>query len=151
MGVSFNKILLLGSLGRDPELKYTQNQVPVCSFSIATTEKRKDQSGAWVDITEWHKIVTWQKTAENCGKYLTKGSKVLVEGKIQTRKYQDKDGNDKYVTEVLAQNVQFISTNKKEENANTHIQSDQQTEITAAQAVVSQVATTSFDDDDIPF
>lgn len=146
-----NKIILLGNLGRDPELKYTQNQVPVCSFSIATTEKRKDQSGAWVDITEWHKIVAWQKTAENCGKYLTKGSKVLVEGKIQTRKYQDKEGHDKYVTEVLAQNVQFISTNKKEENGNSHTSTDQQTEIAAAQAVVSQVASTSFNDDDIPF
>lgn len=146
-----NKAILLGNLGRDPELKYTQNQVPVCSFSIATTEKRKDQGGAWVDVTEWHKIVTWQKTAENCGKYLTKGSKVLVEGKIQTRKYEAKDGSDKYVTEIVAQTVQFLSTTKKEENANTHIQSDQQ-EIAAAQQVVSQVATTSFDDDlDVPF
>lgn len=150
MGVSFNRVVILGNLGRDPELKYTQNQVPVCSFSIATTEKRKDQSGAWVDITEWHKIVAWQKTAENCGKYLTKGSKVLVEGKIQTRKYESKDGSDKYVTEIVAQSVQFLSTNKKEENANTHVQSDQQ-EIAAAQQVVSQIATTSFDDDDIPF
>lgn len=146
-----NKIILLGNLGRDPELKYTQNQVPVCSFSIATTEKRKDQSGAWVDITEWHKIVAWQKTAENCGKYLAKGSKVLIEGKVQTRKYQDKNGADKYVTEVIAQSVQFLSTTKKEENANTHIPADRQEEIAAAQQVVSQIANTSFNDDDIPF
>lgn len=146
-----NRAVLLGNLGRDPELKYTQNQVPVCSFSIATTEKRKDQSGQWVEVTEWHRIVAWQKTAENCGKYLTKGSKVLVEGKIQTRKYEAKDGSDKYVTEIVAQSVHFLSTNKKEESGNSHIQADKQEEIAAAQQVFSSVAKTSFDDDEIPF
>ena len=146
-----NKIILMGNLGRDPELKYTPNQVPVCTFNVATEEKYKDASGQWVERAEWHKVVTWQKTAENCGKYLAKGSKVLIEGKVQTRKYQDKNGADKYVTEVIAQSVQFLSTTKKEENANTHIPADRQEEIAAAQQVVSQIANTSFDDDDIPF
>ncbi len=106
MGV--NKVLLLGNLGKDPELRYSAQQVPVCSFSLATGERRKDPSGNWVDHTEWHNIVTFGKTAENCAQYLKKGRQAFVEGSIQTRKWQDKEGKDRYTTEILGNNVQFV-------------------------------------------
>ena len=86
-----NKAILIGNLGRDPEAKPTQNST-VCSFSIATNERRKDRDGNWGDHTEWHNIVCWGKTAENVAKYCQKGKQVYVEGRIQTRKWQDKEG-----------------------------------------------------------
>ena len=104
---SLNRVVVLGNLGQDPELRYTQNQTPVCSLSVATT----DYSGKGDDRkehTEWHRVVVWSKMAENCSKYLSKGRTVLVEGRLQTRKYEDKNGVEKYTTEIVAQNVQFI-------------------------------------------
>jgi single-strand DNA-binding protein len=106
MGV--NKVILLGNLGKDPEVRYTTSQSAVCSFSLATSERRKDQSGNWVDHTEWHNVVTFGKTAENCGQYLKKGRQVYIEGKIQTRKWQDKEGKDRYTTEIIGNTVQFV-------------------------------------------
>ena len=104
---SMNKAIIIGNLGKDPELKYTQNQTAVCNFSVATTSKRKDDAGNVKELTEWHRVTAWSKTAENCGKYLTKGSGVCVEGHLQTRKYQ-KNGQDHYATEIVAENVQFL-------------------------------------------
>lgn len=108
MGV--NKVILVGNLGKDPELRYTTNQFPVASFSLATGERKKDQSGQWVDHTEWHNIVVFGKTAEHCSNYLKKGRQVYIEGRIQTRKWQDKEGRDRYTTEILANTVQFLGS-----------------------------------------
>ncbi len=108
MARGVNKAILIGNLGRNPEIRYTQSGLAVCNFSIATTERTKKE-GEWVDQTEWHNIVTFGKMAENCEKYLSKGSSAYIEGRIQTRKWQDKEGNDRYTTEIVAANVQFLS------------------------------------------
>jgi len=106
--MSVNKVILVGNLGKDPEMRVTQSQMAVCGFSLATTDRRKDASGQWVDQTEWHKISTFGKVAENCGKYLKKGSQVFIEGQIRTSKWQDKEGKDRYSTEIIGNSVQFL-------------------------------------------
>lgn len=97
---SLNKVQLIGNLGKDPELRTTSGD-DVCNFSIATSERWKDRDGEQQEKTEWHNIVVWGKLAEVCDRYLSKGSKVYVSGKLQTRKWTDKDGNDRYTTEVV--------------------------------------------------
>jgi single-strand DNA-binding protein len=107
--MSVNKVILVGNLGRDPELRHLPSGQAKCSFSIATTENFTDRGGQKQERTEWHNIVTWGKTAENCGQYLKKGRQVYVEGRITTRSYEAKDGSGKrYITEIIAQTVQFL-------------------------------------------
>lgn len=108
-----NKVILIGNIGRDPELKQTNTGSSVVKFSLATSEKRKGQDGQWQDHTEWHNLVTFGKTAENLIQYCAKGSKLFVEGRLQTRKWQDKEGKDRYSTEVVADNIKYLS--KREE------------------------------------
>ncbi|MUM78709.1 single-stranded DNA-binding protein [Pseudodesulfovibrio sp. F-1] len=110
MAGSLNKVILIGRLGRDPELSYTPNGQARARFSIATDEGYRDrQTGQKVERTEWHNIVAWRQTAEFCGNYLGKGRLVLVEGKLQTRKWQDQNtGQDRYMTEIVADNVQGL-------------------------------------------
>lgn len=103
-----NKVMIIGRLGRDPELRYTQEDKPVCSMSAATDESYMDRNGQKVERTEWHRIVVYGKTAENCSRYLAKGSLVYVEGSLQTRKWQDQNGQDRTTTEIRAQHVQFL-------------------------------------------
>ena len=103
-----NKVQIIGRLGKDPELRYTQSGSPVCSFSVATDESYTGQDGNKVDRVEWHKISCFQRQAENCANFLKKGSLVYVEGSLATRKYQDQQGQDRYVTEIKAQRVQFL-------------------------------------------
>lgn len=110
-----NKAMLIGNLGRDPELKYTQNGNSVCNFSIATSESWKDKDGNSKESTEWHRIVVWGKQAENCAKYLVKGRTVYVEGNLRTRQWEDKDGNKRNTTEINAQVVQFLGGQGKEQ------------------------------------
>ena len=165
MGV--NKAILLGNLGKDPEVRYTQAQMAICNFSLATGERKKDQTGTWVDHTEWHNIVTFGKTAENCAQYLKKGKQVYIEGKIQTRKWQDKEGRDRYTTEILANTVQFIGgargtdTSASNDSGEASMPSHGSHSAPASHAVTApEVAMAanggaapqvSFDDDDIPF
>ncbi len=105
-GKSLNKATLIGNLGKDPELRYTSSGVPVASFSLATNESWKDQEGKIQERTEWHNIVAWQKLAEICGEWLKKGSKVYIEGRIQTRSWDDKNtGQKRYMTEIVAQDM----------------------------------------------
>ena len=104
-----NKVILIGNLGRDPELRYTQNGTPVASLNVATSRRWKGQDGQMQEQTEWHKVVVWSRLAELCNEYLSKGSKVYIEGRLQTRKWQDQNGNDRYTTEVVAQDVQFLT------------------------------------------
>ncbi|PLX43279.1 MAG: single-stranded DNA-binding protein [Deltaproteobacteria bacterium] len=108
MARGVNKVILIGNLGKDPEVRYTQSGTAVANFSLATTERQK-RGDEWGDHTEWHNIVVFGKTAENCQQYLSKGSQIFIEGRIQTRKWQDRDGNDRYTTEIVANNVQFLS------------------------------------------
>lgn len=105
---SLNKVMIIGRLGRDPELKYTQSGSPICHLSIATDESYTDREGNKVERTEWHRAVVFQRAAENCGQYLGKGRMVYVEGKLATRKWQDQQGQDRYTTEIHAQRVQFL-------------------------------------------
>ncbi|WP_448873859.1 single-stranded DNA-binding protein [Desulfobulbus propionicus] len=104
-----NKVILIGNLGADPEIRYTQNGTPVATFSLATTERRKGQDGQLQEMTEWHRIVAWQRLAEICGEYLSKGSKIYVEGRLQTRKWKDQNGNDRYTTEIVAREMKMLS------------------------------------------
>jgi single-strand DNA-binding protein len=106
--MSVNKVILVGRLGQNPEIRYTPAGAAVANFSVATNETWMDKSGQKQERTEWHRIVVWGKTAENCGQYLAKGRQVYVEGRLQTRQWQDKDGQTKYSTEVQAQTVQFL-------------------------------------------
>lgn len=108
MSRSVNKVILVGNLGRDPELRYTPNGTPVANFSIATSEKFKGQDGEWKEQTEWHNIVCWRRLAEVVGEYLKKGSKVYVEGKLKTRNWEDKEGKKNYRTEVFVDNMVML-------------------------------------------
>jgi len=104
-----NKVILIGNLGRDPEMRYTPNSIAVCSFSIATSETYKDKnSGERITQTEWHNIVLWRGLAETSEKYLRKGSKVYIEGKLKTRKWDDKQGITRYSTEIVADVMQML-------------------------------------------
>src|SRR3954467_7268212 len=109
--MSVNKVILVGRLGQNPEVRYTPSGAAVANFSIATSESWMDKSGQKQEKTEWHRIVVWGKIAETCGQYLTKGRQVYIEGRLQTRQWQDKDGQTKYTTEVQAQTVQFLGGN----------------------------------------
>jgi single-strand DNA-binding protein len=111
-----NKAIIVGNLGRDPEIRYTPSGVPVASFSVATSDEWKDKdTGTKQERTEWHRIVAWRGLAEICGKYLRKGSQVYIEGKIQTRTWEDKDGVQRYTTEIMAQNMQMLGSPMKQE------------------------------------
>lgn len=103
-----NKVMLIGRLGQDPEVRYTQQGTPIANFSVATDESYTDRDGARQERTEWHRIVVFERQAENCANYLGKGSLVYIEGKLQTRKWQDQQGQDRYTTEIRAQRVQFL-------------------------------------------
>lgn len=105
---SVNKAIIIGNLGQDPELKYTPSGAAVCNFSIATTDVRNDATNGRQERTEWHRVVVWNKQAENCAKYLSKGRSVYVEGRIQTRSWDDQNGQKRYTTEIVAQTVQFL-------------------------------------------
>ena len=108
MASGVNKVILVGNLGADPEIRYTPSGAAVANFRIATTESWKDSEGQRQDRTEWHKIVVWGKLAELCGEYLAKGRMVYVEGKLQTRQWDDRDGNKRYTTEVQGREVTFL-------------------------------------------
>lgn len=104
-----NKAILIGRLGSDPEVRYTPSGVAVANFNIATSEEWKDKdSGEKKERTEWHRIVAWSKLGEICGEYLAKGRQVYIEGRIQTRSWEDRDGNKRYTTEIVATDVQFL-------------------------------------------
>jgi single-strand DNA-binding protein len=111
-----NKVLLIGNLGKDPEVRYLDNGVAVANFSLATTENYKNKEGERVSQTEWHNIVLWRGLAEVAEKWLKKGSSVYVEGKIRTRKWEDKNGNTRYSTEILGDNMTMLGNRPSAEN-----------------------------------
>ena len=106
--MAVNKVMLIGNLGRDPEIRYTTGGQAVANFTIATTEKYTNKSGEKQEDTEWHRIVAWGRLAEICGEYLSKGRMVYIEGSIKTRSWEDKEGNTRYTTEVVARNMQML-------------------------------------------
>ncbi|MBX3160241.1 MAG: single-stranded DNA-binding protein [Deltaproteobacteria bacterium] len=108
MAGGVNKVILVGNLGADPDMRYTPSGQGVCELRVATSESWNDKNGQRQERTEWHRIVVWGKRAEVCSKYLSKGRQVFVEGRIQTRTYDDKDGNKRYITEIIANDVQFL-------------------------------------------
>ena len=108
--MSYQRIIVSGNLARDPEIRHTPSGAVVCTLSIPTTEKWRDKAGETQERTEWHRCILWNKTAELAEKYLQKGSAVTIEGKNQTRKWQDKDGQERYTTEVVANDMQMLDS-----------------------------------------
>lgn len=108
--MAVNKVILVGNLGKDPELRYTPSGDAVATFSLATGEKFKGRDGQMQERTEWHNIVVWRQLAEVCGKFLHKGKQVYIEGKIRTRTYDDRDGNKRQITEVVADQMQMLGS-----------------------------------------
>lgn len=151
---SVNKVILVGYLGKDPESRFLPDGGAVCNFSVATTDKWKDKAGEQQSRTEWHHIGTFGKLAEICGEYLKKGTQVYIEGRLQTRKWQDKEGRDRYTTEIVADRMQMLGAKPAGDAA----ASSQRT--TGAQPKARSEATRKGDnrggtfddmDDDIPF
>lgn len=119
---SLNKVLLIATLGKDPEIRYTASGTAVAGFSAATNERFKNKGGEWEDRTEWHNITLWGRLAEIAGEHLSKGKTVYIEGRIQTRKWQDRDGRDRYTTEIVGERLQMLS--KKENGRESDQASD---------------------------
>lgn len=147
MSYGLNKVTLIGNLGADPELRYTEGNVPVASFNIATNESYKDQSGTLVERTEWHRIVVWRKLAEVLAEYLKKGSKVYLEGKLQTRTWEDKDGIKRYTTEVVVNDFMFLDS-RGNGNGNGHGAGTHSAAVPAGGTPAPPPEST---DDDLPF
>lgn len=116
MSRGVNKAILIGNLGEDPDLRYTESGTAVCNMRLATNESYTDSDGETVQRTEWHDVVAWAQLAEICNEYLEKGSQVYVEGKLQTREWTDRDGNDRYSTEVKAREINFLGRGPQEES-----------------------------------
>ena len=139
--MSFNKITLVGNLGRDPELRYTPQGTPVCTFTMATNERRKDKSGELQDFTTWFRVTLWGRQAETASQYLTKGRPVYIEGRLRVDEWTDRDGKPRYTLDVTATDMQFIGTKGAIE------------EPLAAKAAAADTSVESpqITDDDIPF
>ena len=147
-----NKVILIGNLGRDPEVKYTQSNVPVANISVATTDSWKDKnSGEWQEKTEWHRVVLWRHLAERAERYLKKGKQVYVEGKLETRKWTGQDGNDSYSTEVIAIGVMILG--RRDEDAGGGAPSGGTKEAGGFEAPPppAPAAGGADEDDDLPF
>jgi single-strand DNA-binding protein len=152
---SVNKVILLGTLGRDPEVKYTPSGTAVAKFSMATNERYKDKEGNWQDRTEWHYIVAWQRTAEIIGEYCKKGDRLYVEGKLQTSSWDDKQtGEKKYRTEIVANDIVLVGGRREggsDESRSKSAAAAPRSENFDQRAPDDAVASTQITDDDIPF
>lgn len=113
--MSFNKMILIGNLGRDPELRYTPQGDPVCNFSVAVNERRRDKSGEFQDEVTWFRVTLWRNMAENASKYLTKGSPVYIEGRLKVDDWQDREGKDRYTLNVTATDMHFIGSARSDD------------------------------------
>jgi len=148
-----NKAILVGNLGKDPEIRYLESGVPVCTFSLATSEVRKDQNGERITTVEWHNIVLWRGLAEVASKWLKKGSQIYVEGKIRTREYTDKEGVKRRTTEIVADEMTMLGGGREgssqASNAGAPIQAGNPTQ--NFETVSPPTADSSIADDDLPF
>ena len=148
--MSFNKIIVVGNLGRDPELRYTPQGAAVCNFSIATNEKKRDKGGDLQDVTTWFRVTLWNKQAENASKYLTKGSPVYIEGRLRIEEWADKDGKNRFTLEVNATDMQFLSSgaSRNDESGSDFSSEDN---FNNSNTNSQKTGTMSPSDDDIPF
>ena len=148
--MSFNKVIIVGNLGRDPELRYTPQGTAVCNFSMATTEKRRDKSGEYQDVTTWFRVTVWDKKAEVAAKYLQKGSQVYIEGRLKLDEWTDRDGNNRTTLDVTATDMQFVGGGGAGRDSGDSPDMDdaipEQPRTSSA-----AVGTTPTPDDDIPF
>ncbi len=112
-----NKVILVGNLGQDPELKYTQSGIAVATLSVATNRSWKDKDDNWQEETEWHRVIVWAQAAERCSNTFSKGNKVYVEGRLQTRKWQDQNGNDRYTTEIVSNILKNLTPKANEDGS----------------------------------
>ncbi len=149
--MSVNKVILVGNLGKDPELRYTPAGTAVATFPLATSERYRDKSGQQVEKTEWHNIVVWRNLAEICGKYLHKGKQVYIEGKIRTRSYTDRDGNKRYITEIEADQMQMLGRIGEDAGGRAPAPAAAQDEFNQQQPAASFDEPAYNPDDDIPF
>jgi single-strand DNA-binding protein len=152
--MSVNKVIILGRLGQDPELKHTPGGMSVCNFTVATSESWADKAGQKQERTEWHRIVVWGKLADLCNQYLTKGRQAFIEGSLQTRSWDDKSGQKRYTTEIVAKTVQFIGGQagtgaERSEGRNTGGAPAYDTSMVNQEYDIS--TDTNFTADDIPF
>jgi single-strand DNA-binding protein len=143
--MSFNKIILVGNLGRDPELRYTPNGTPVCSFSLATNERRRDRNGEMQDATTWFRVTLWGRQAETASQYLAKGRPVYIEGRLRVEEWNDRDGKNRYTLEVHATDMQFIGGRSDENAASVERPGG------APNAPGDEREEADISDDDIPF
>lgn len=144
-----NKVILVGNLGKDPEVRYLEGGTAVANFTLATSESFKDRtSGERKTNTEWHNVVVWRGLAEVTEKYLKKGMQVYIEGKLRTRQWQDKDGNNRYTTEIVADNLQMLG--KREENS-SHNNNEQNSENNQSVNATPSIESTPDQVDDLPF
>ncbi|PSR06041.1 MAG: single-stranded DNA-binding protein [Bacteroidetes bacterium SW_10_40_5] len=149
---SVNKAILAGHLGKDPEIRYTSANVPVANFSIATNQVYRDKNGENQDTTEWHNIVAWNKLAEVAEKVLKKGRLVYVEGRLQTRQWEDKEGNTRYTTEVRADNMTLLGGGKKDDDqGQPAYQEGRQAASSQGEQASGPPEEESQGDDDLPF
>jgi single-strand DNA-binding protein len=142
---SVNKVIIVGNLGKDPDMQYLPSGDPVANFSVATTEKYKDKSGEMQEVTEWHRVSFFGKTAEVCGQYLKKGSAVYVEGSLRTRKWQDKEGIERYTTEIRGDRMQMLG-GRSDGGAPANDEQPRQ-----ANRKPTSTGAMDFPDDDVPF
>lgn len=148
--MSFNKIIIVGNLGRDPELRYTPQGTPVCSFTVATNDKRKDKTGEQQDITTWFRVTVWGRQAETASQYLTKGRPVYIEGRLRLEEWSDRDGKQRSTLEVHATDMQFIGGGRGEEAAPSS-QSAVNNSAAGSKNASVHPPDNEFSDDDIPF
>ena len=147
-----NKVILIGNLGRDPEVRHLESGAAVAKFSVATNENYKDKNGDWQKVTEWHDVVCWRGLAERAEQYLKKGSMVYVEGKLTHRKWQDKEGNDRYTTEVLANTWRMLEKREASAYQSSNMPTQEPATATTSNTTTTPAADTpASDDDDLPF
>jgi single-strand DNA-binding protein len=143
--MSFNKVILVGNLGRDPELRYTPQGTPVCSFTMATNERRKDRTGEMQDHTTWFRVTLWGRQAETASQYLTKGRPVYIEGRLRVEEWTDRDGKQRHTLEVHATDMQFIGARGEEAPV------ARAAAAAPAAAPAGDTEQTGFSEDDVPF
>jgi single-strand DNA-binding protein len=151
MAKGVNKVFLLGRLGKDPEMRSTQGGMTIASFSLATSDRQKDAQGNWQDHTEWHNLVAFQRTAEIVRDYCKKGSQIFVEGKIQTRTWEDKEGQKKYRTEILVNDLSLLDSKGSGGEGGGRSSTASYGSSTPAPAAAPDFADQGITDDDIPF
>lgn len=149
--MSFNKIIVVGNLGRDPELRYTPQGQAVCNFSVATSEKKRDKAGELQEITIWFKVTTWGKQAETASKYLTKGKPVYIEGRLRVDEWTDRDGKNRHTLEVNASDLHFLGSGGDSMSSDANTNSDADFAASNDFQANTSPTVTSPSDEDIPF